>query len=62
MGSSVVGAIGGIVTNAIDSAKKKLGINSPSRVFRKIGEGTGQGLINGLENKEIDVKKASQRL
>ena len=62
MGSSVVSAIGGIVTNAIDSAKKKLGINSPSRVFRKIGEGTGQGLINGLENKEIDVKKASQRL
>ena len=62
MGSSVVGAIGGVVTSAIDSAKKKLGINSPSRVFRKIGEGTGQGLVNGLENKEIDVKKASQNL
>ena len=62
MGSSVVGAIGGIVNSAIDSAKKTLGINSPSRVFRKIGEGTGQGLVLGLEGKESDVVSASKKL
>ena len=62
MGSSVVGAIGNVVTSAIDSAKKKLGINSPSRVFRKIGDGTGEGLIQGIQGKENSVKKASQRL
>ena len=62
MGSKVIGTLGNIVKSGIDEAKKKLGIKSPSRVFRAIGEDTGQGLINGLENKEIDVKKASQRL
>ena len=62
MASGVVGAIGNVVTSAIDSAKKKLGINSPSRVFRKIGDGTGEGLILGIQGKENDVKKASQNL
>ena len=62
MGSSVVGAIGSVVKSAISSAKKALGINSPSRVFRQIGDDTGEGLVLGLKDKETDVVKASKRL
>ena len=62
MGSSVVGAIGSVVKSAVSSAKKALGINSPSRVFRQIGDDTGEGLVLGLKDKETDVVKASKRL
>ena len=62
MGSSVVGAIGSVVKSAVSSAKKALGINSPSRVFRQIGDDTGEGLVLGLKDKETDVIKASKRL
>ena len=60
MGSSVVGAIGSVVKSAVSSAKKALGINSPSRVFRQIGDDTGEGLVLGLKDKETDVVKASK--
>ena len=62
MGSKVVGALSSVVKSGIDSAKKALGIKSPSRVFRQIGEDTGQGLVLGLEDKETDVIKASKSL
>ena len=62
MGSKVVGALGSIVKSGIDSAKKALGIKSPSRVFKQIGDDTGQGLILGLEGKESSVVKATKRL
>jgi phage-related protein len=62
MGSSVVGAIGSVVKSAVSSAKKALGINSPSRVFRQIGDDTGEGLVLGLKDKETDIIKASQNL
>lgn len=62
MGKNVVGAIGNVVNSAVTSAKKALGIKSPSRVFRQIGDDTGQGLVLGLKDKEIDVVKASKRL
>ena len=62
MGKNVVGAIGNVVNSAVTSAKKALGIKSPSRVFRQIGDDTGQGLVLGLKDKESDVVKASKRL
>jgi hypothetical protein len=62
MGSKVAGAIGSVVNSAISSAKKLLGIKSPSRVFRQIGDDTGEGLVLGLQDKESDVVKASKRL
>ena len=62
MGSKVAGAIGSVVNSAVSSAKKLLGIKSPSRVFRQIGDDTGEGLVLGLKDKESDVVKASKRL
>ena len=62
MGSKVAGAIGSVVNSAVSSAKKLLGIKSPSRVFRQIGDDTGEGLVLGLKDKETDVVKASKRL
>ncbi|MBP3906720.1 MAG: hypothetical protein J6D12_06315, partial [Peptostreptococcaceae bacterium] len=62
MGSKVAGAIGNVVNSAVSSAKKLLGIKSPSRVFRQIGDDTGEGLVLGLKDKETDVVKASKRL
>ena len=62
MGSDVIGALGSIVKSGVDAAKEKLGIKSPSRVFRQIGDDTGEGLILGLQDKETDVVKASKRL
>jgi len=39
-----------VVSGAIAAAKNALGIHSPSRVFRKIGNQTGQGLDLGLRD------------
>ena len=62
MAGGVTGAIKNIVSGAISGAKALLGIKSPSRVFRQIGDDTGQGLILGLEDKESSVINATKRL
>lgn len=46
--SSVVSAITDAVRGAIDTAKRLLGIHSPSRVFKQIGGFTVKGLEAGL--------------
>lgn len=43
-------AVQGVVGSAIDGAKALLGIKSPSRVFKKIGQYTAQGLAIGVNN------------
>lgn len=43
-----VSAAKSVVSNAIGAAKNLLGINSPSRVFRDIGQYTSQGLAIGI--------------
>jgi tape measure domain-containing protein len=48
--SSVINALGGIVGSAIDAAKKKLHIHSPSRVFYDIGVNVVKGLAFGIED------------
>lgn len=46
----LVGAVKGAVNNAIQAAKNLLGIKSPSRVFRKIGQYTMQGAALGVDD------------
>lgn len=50
MGQAVLDTIGGIVGGAIDWAKGLLGIGSPSKLFRKFGDWTMQGLALGIED------------
>lgn len=58
----VMDAIGGVVNGAIDWAKGLLGIKSPSRVFRTIGDQVGQGLSLGLDGAQSGVASAAGRL
>lgn len=62
MGSNVIGAIGNVVQGGIDAAKKKLGINSPSKVFTQFGKWTGEGLAIGIDDENNRVTKASKGL
>ena len=55
---SVLGAITGVVNNAIDSAKRLLGIHSPSRVFASIGRFTMAGMERGIAGGERGVVAA----
>lgn len=52
--SSVVNAVGDTVGRAIQKGKEILGINSPSKVFRKFGRGTSEGYALGVKD-EKDV-------
>lgn len=49
MASSLVSAVTGPINDAIGGAKRLLGIASPSKVFRQIGDYTMQGLELGIE-------------
>lgn len=50
----LVDSVKGAVDNAINAAKNLLGIHSPSRVFRKIGQYTMQGAALGVDD-DADV-------
>lgn len=52
--SSLVESVKGAVDGAINGAKELLGIHSPSRVFRKIGQYTMQGAALGVDD-DADV-------
>lgn len=54
----LIGAVKGAVGNAIDGAKKLLGIHSPSRVFREIGRYTMQGAALGVDD-DADMLRES---
>lgn len=60
--SDATGAIGSLVGKVISTAKAKLDSHSPSRVFIKIGEDTGDGLAIGIRNKEKLVDSVTKRL
>lgn len=47
---------------AIKSAKEKLGISSPSKVFIEIGENVSTGLANGITNNTSLVEEAGSDL
>ena len=46
----LIGAVKGAVGDAIEGAKNLLGIHSPSRVFREIGQFTMQGAALGVDD------------
>ena len=50
----LIDSVKGAVGDAIDAAKNLLGIHSPSRVFRKIGQYTMQGAALGVDD-DADV-------
>lgn len=68
--SGIAGAAGRLVTaavnaatNALDWVKRKLGIHSPSRVFRdQVGEMIGEGMAVGIDESASKVRKAAGRL
>ena len=62
MGKSLVDAAKGVVQNAIDGAKSLLGIHSPSKVFKEIGENTGKGMVIGLDGMSGKVSAASENI
>ena len=53
--SKVVTSIKDLCTAAVKEAKKKLDINSPSRVFYEIGDYTGQGFIKGWQDSMANI-------
>lgn len=57
MAGKAVSAAKSVVSDAIGAAKSLLGINSPSKVFKEIGQYTSQGLAIGIDkdaNKAVD--------
>jgi hypothetical protein len=56
--NAIADAARGVVSRAIAAAKGALGINSPSKVFAKIGEQTGEGFVVGLNGMQRDVAKS----
>ncbi|WP_449280437.1 hypothetical protein, partial [Leucobacter sp.] len=58
----VMDAIGSVVNGAVDWAKGLLGIKSPSRVFKQIGDFLGQGFAVGVLKSADKVKSATEKL
>lgn len=56
--SKVMSAAKSVADSALSAAKNKLGIKSPSREFRKIGEFSIKGFIQGLTSNSAGIVKA----
>lgn len=51
--------VSSLASSLLSTAKRALGIHSPSRVFRdEIGENIGLGLADGIENSKKDVNRS----
>lgn len=61
-GGRILDGLGGIINGAVDTVKGWLGIHSPSRVFRKIGNYTGEGLAIGINDTQKSVMRAMANL
>ena len=63
MAGSIISAIQSTITNNLPGfVKKALGISSPSRVFKKLGMQTGQGMVEGLLATQRAVARAAAGL
>ena len=60
--SEVAAAAANVVQGAIDAAKAKLSISSPSRVFYDIGEDTTQGFTDALDDGQSDAEASGSYL
>ena len=59
-GSAVYNTAYNIAYSAARAAKRALDIHSPSRVFRAIGNYTGDGMVIGIEERAKNVQSAMQ--
>lgn len=55
-------AMGNISSAAISTLKNLLGIASPSKVFRQLGEYTGEGFAEGLESQIKYIQNAADQI
>lgn len=55
---ALINSVTSAVSGAINGAKRLLGIRSPSRVFRQIGEYTGEGFTIGVDGQAGAVMKS----
>lgn len=60
--SGIISAVSSAAKAAVRAAKSALRIHSPSRVFKQIGEWTGEGLIVGMESMYNGIRRASERM
>ncbi len=60
--TAVINAMKGVVTGAIDAAKKALGIASPSKVFAEIGVQTGAGMEQGVNKGGAAVRDSLETM
>lgn len=58
----MISAVTAPIQGAIDGAKNLLGIHSPSRVFRQIGDYVGKGLEQGLKGSTSGVRSAMRSM
>lgn len=58
--SSVIDAAKGVVSDALEGAKRLLGINSPSREFAKVGRYSDEGLVVGFKDYAGKVATAAK--
>lgn len=62
MAGNLASAARDAVGGAIDAAKSVLRIGSPSRVFKEIGEWTGEGFVEGMRSMITDAARISEQL
>lgn len=62
MTANAIESITGVVDGVVNTAKKLLGIHSPSRVFKQIGLWTGEGMVIGLDESSPKVNQAMENI
>ena len=60
--SRAINAAVDVATAAYRAAKSALAINSPSKLFAKLGEGIDEGFVKGMRDKENQVTGQSEQL
>lgn len=58
----VVSAVSDAMSGALSTAKKVLGIQSPSKEFASVGEDTGAGMVKGVDDTAPDVDRAVREM
>jgi phage-related protein len=61
MAGSIASEARRVVGSAVSSAKRALGISSPSKVFAEIGRDTGRGFVEGLTGTEAKIKATGEK-
>jgi hypothetical protein len=63
MAGELVSAITSTITDKLpDFVKKRLGIASPSKVFRELGQNTGEGMALGIKDSERLISRSANAL